>query len=185
MSTTSPTVGRPIDHDDLGRARPGVTRPRRSLLHRIIDTDGRIELTIARLGLALVMLPHALQKLFGWFGGYGLSGTHAGYVNMMHVPSPLAVIAIAAEIFGAFALLVGVLSRAAALAIIAVMLGAIVTVHIPNGFFMNWGGNQGGEGFEYHLLAITLGLVVLVAGGGGVSVDRAIINRRRTPSSAF
>jgi putative oxidoreductase len=61
----------------------------------------------------------------------------------------------------------------------SIMVGAIVTTHIPNGFFMNWTGAQAGEGFEYHLLAIGLGFVALIAGGGAASIDRLLMDRRR------
>ena len=53
------------------------------------------------------------------------------------------------------------------------MIGATATVHLANGFFMNWGGTQKGEGFEYHILALALSAVVMVKGSGAYSVDRA------------
>jgi putative oxidoreductase len=61
-----------------------------------------------------------------------------------------------------------------AFGIALVMLGAIFMVHLPNGFFMNWFGNQKGEGFEYHLLAIGLALVIMINGSGRYSVDRLL-----------
>ncbi len=90
------------------------------------------------------------------------------------LPAFIAVLIIIGESFGSLGLIFGFLSRLAALGIIIIMLGAIITVHIKNGFFMNWSGSGPGEGFEYHLLAIGLGLVVLFKGGGAWSVDRAI-----------
>jgi putative oxidoreductase len=120
------------------------------------------------------MLPHALQKAFGWFGGGGFSATYEGFTEGLGIPGPLAFLAICAEIFGALALVLGLFTRVGALAIISVMLGAIAIVHLPYGFFMNWGGQLAGEGFEYHLLAIALGIVSLLEGGGAVSVDRAV-----------
>jgi putative oxidoreductase len=51
---------------------------------------------------------------------------------------------------------------------------AILTVHAANGFFMNWGGGQPGEGFEYHLLAIGIAIALMIAGGGKFSVDRKL-----------
>jgi putative oxidoreductase len=63
------------------------------------------------------------------------------------------------------------------------MVGAILTTHIPNGFFMNWTGTQAGEGFEYHLLAIGLALVVMIVGGGAASIDRLLLKRRRPTMS--
>jgi putative oxidoreductase len=92
--------------------------------------------------------------------------------------APLAFLVIAVEFLASIALVFGVLTRLGALGIGAIMVGAIAMVHAPNGFFMNWMGNQKGEGFEYHLLAITLALVLLALGGGSLSIDRLIARRR-------
>jgi putative oxidoreductase len=119
------------------------------------------------------MLPHGLQKLLGLFGGAGFSGTVEFFVSS-GIPAFVAILIIIGESFGAIGLIAGFLSRLAALGITVIMLGAIVTVHLQNGFFMNWGGTAAGEGFEFHLLAVGLGLIVLIKGGGIWSVDRAI-----------
>jgi putative oxidoreductase len=170
------------DTDDvIGHARGDVAAPNRSLLHRLVRTDARFAPTVARLGLGLVMLPHALQKAFGWFGGYGFENTYAAFTNTMHIPAPLAFLAIVTEIVCSVALVFGALTRLAAAGIIGVMLGAVFYAHLPNGFFMNWTGQQGGEGFEYHLLAITLGLVAVIWGGGRASIDRLLMKRRAMP----
>ena len=185
MSATSPNLRHPAgravstDTDDvIGRARTHAVDGGDSFFHRLVRTDGSFEGAAARLTLGLVMLPHALQKAVGAFGGYGLEGTFQGMVSKMGVPGPLAILAIAAELFGTVALIFGVLTRVGAAAIIAVMLGAIALVHAPHGFFMNWLGQQQGEGFEYHLLAIGLGIVTLVIGGGAISIDRILMKRR-------
>ena len=179
MASANPTFRRPGDTDDvLGHARADVTTPSNSLLSRIVRTDGRLAPTVARLGLGLVMLPHALQKAFGWFGGYGFEATYNAFTTKMNIPGPLAFLAIVTEIVCSVALVFGALTRLAAAGIIGVMLGAIVYAHLPNGFFMNWNGNQSGEGYEYHLLAIALGLVAILAGGGRASVDRLLMKRR-------
>lgn len=142
-----------------------------SLLH----TDDDFGLFIARIFLGIVILPHGLQKLLGMFGGAGFSGTVDFFVGS-GLPSAVAILIIIGESFGALGLILGFLSRLAALGIAVIMLGAIFMVHLQNGFFMNWFGNQSGEGFEYHLLALGLSLVVLIKGGGKWSVDRAIVN---------
>lgn len=180
MSTTTNTdLRQPTDTDDVsGRARADMLEPGHSLLQRLVATDSRIAPAIARLSLGLVILPHALQKTLGWFGGPGFSGAYEAFRTTMHVPGPLAFLAIFAELAGSIGLILGVLTRVSAVAIIAVMLGAIGIVHLPNGFFMNWSGLQAGEGFEYHLLAIALGLVCLLEGGGRTSVDRALMRWR-------
>jgi putative oxidoreductase len=183
MASANPTLrtGSALrgDTDDvLGHARADVTTPNGSLLHRLVRTDARLAPTIARLGLGLVMLPHALQKAFGWFGGHGFTNTYNAFTNMMHIPGPLAFLAIVTEIVCSIALVFGALTRLAAAGIIGVMLGAMAYAHVPNGFFMNWTGQQGGEGYEYHLLAIALGIVAIIAGGGRASVDRLLMRRR-------
>ena len=119
MSTANPSIRSDTD-DVLGRARGDLTVPNHTLLTRLLRTSGRLAPTVARLGLGLVILPHALQKMFGWFGGHGFSNTYHSFHH----------------------------------------------------------GQKGGEGFELHLLAIPLGVVVLLAGGGRVSVDRAYMRRR-------
>jgi putative oxidoreductase len=179
MNITNPELRQAGDTDDVvGRARTHLVEPGHSLLQRLIGTDARASTAIARLTLGLVMLPHALQKTLGWFGGPGFSGAYEAFTTKMGIPAPLAFLAIFAELFGALALILGVLTRLGAAAIISVMLGAIAIVHLPNGFFMNWSGKQAGEGFEYHLLAIGLAVVCLLAGGGRVSIDRALMRWR-------
>jgi len=145
------------------------------MLGSLLHTNDDIGLFIARITLGIVILPHGLQKLLGMFGGAGFSGTVDFFVGS-GLPSAVAILIIIAESFGALGLILGFLSRLAALGMTLIMLGAIFMVHIQNGFFMNWFGNQAGEGFEYHLLALGLSLVVLIKGGGKWSVDRAIVN---------
>lgn len=143
------------------------------MLSTIFRTSDDIGAFIARITLGIVILPHGLQKLLGLFGGAGYSGTVEFFVSS-GVPAFVAILIIIGESFGAIGLIVGFLSRLAALGITIIMLGAIVTVHLQNGFFMNWAGTAAGEGFEYHLLAVGLGLIVLIKGGGVWSVDRSI-----------
>ncbi len=139
-------------------------------IFRTTDDPGAL---VARITLGVVMLPHGLQKLLGLFGGAGFSGT-VDYFVSSGLPALVAILIIIGESFGAIGLIAGFLSRLAALGIAIIMLGAVVTVHLQNGFFMNWAGTAGGEGFEYHLLALGLAVIVLIKGGGLWSVDRAI-----------
>ena len=127
-----------------------------------------------RLALGVTFFAHGAQKMLGWFGGYGFAGTMGFFTQQMHIPAVFAFLAICAEFFGGLGLIVGLLSRVAAFGIICNMLVAISTVHVHNGFFMNWTGQQKGEGFEYHVLALALLLIVLVKGAGALSVDRAL-----------
>lgn len=140
-------------------------------LQFLTQTNDSAAPLLARLTLGLVMFPHGAQKALGWFGGYGYSGTMGFFTGTMHIPAVFAFLAIAAEFAGSLALIAGLFSRVAALGIAAVMGVAILTVHAGNGFFMNWNGNQKGEGFEYHLLALGLALIVIVYGAGKASVD--------------
>jgi putative oxidoreductase len=143
-------------------------------LKLICSTDGGLTALLARLFLGVVMFPHGCQVALGWFGGYGYTGTIGFFTGTLHIPAFFAFLAIAAEFAGSIALILGFLSRIAAFGIGVTMAVAALTAHTANGFFMNWFGNQKGEGYEYHLLAIGLALIVLIAGGGCASVDKAI-----------
>ena len=131
---------------------------------------------VLRLALGLVILPHGAQKLLGWFGGYGFQGTMGYFTQTMHIPYLLGVLAIFAEFFGGLALLAGVLTRPAALGVGVVMVVAAVLAHRPYGFFMNWFGNQQGEGFEFHILAAGIALVLVITGGGAWSLDHVLLS---------
>jgi putative oxidoreductase len=128
---------------------------------------------LARVVLGLVMFPHGAQKAFGWFGGEGFRATIEG-MGQQGIPAALAGLIVAIELLGSLALIIGWLGRLAAGGIAAIMLGAIFLVHAQHGFFMNWTGAQAGEGFEYHLLALALALVVVIRGSGALSIDRAL-----------
>ena len=143
------------------------------MLKKLMHTDDDIGAFIARVMLGLVMFPHGAQKVLGWYGGLGITGTLNGFAGM-GMPKPVAALVIAAEFLGSIGLMVGLLGRVAALGIVGLMTGAIVIVHAHNGFFMNWFGNQKGEGFEYHLLALGLAVIVLLKGSGRWSLDRAL-----------
>jgi putative oxidoreductase len=143
----------------------------------LLKTNNSFAPTLARLVLGVVMFPHGAQKVLGWFGGYGFSGTMNFFTQQMHIPAAFAVLAIAAEFLGSLGLITGFLSRIAAFGIAVEMAVAVAMVHAPNGFFMNWFGNQKGEGFEYHVLAIGIALIVLIYGGGKASIDSVIAGR--------
>lgn len=151
--------------------------PRAPWVQALVRTDGDVMQTFLRLALAVVIFPHGAQKLFGWFGGYGFEGTMGFLTGSVGLPWLVALLVIVIETFGALALAAGFLSRVAAAGIAAVMIGAVATSHLQFGFFMNWSGTQGGEGFEYHLLALALTAILIVRGGGAASVDRAISAR--------
>jgi putative oxidoreductase len=138
---------------------------------RIVNTANDFTLTILRVILGVVFFAHGAQKMLGWFGGRGFGGTLA-FFSHMGIPTTVAALAIVVEFLCGLGLLVGFLGRIAALEILCKMVIAVATLHVRYGFFMNWSGNQEGEGFEYHLLAIALGLAILIKGSGALSVDR-------------
>ena len=139
----------------------------------LLRTPNSVPLALVRLGLGLVMFPHGAQKMLGWFGGHGASATIQGFAKM-GLPPWLTILVMTFELGGAILLIFGFLTRLAALGIGCVMAGAWITVHANVGFFMNWAGNQKGEGFEYHILALGLCVALMIEGGGALSVDHAL-----------
>ena len=147
------------------------------MLNKIFATDSNnYSLLVARIAIGAVILPHGLQKLLGMFGGYGFTAS-VGFFESIGIPAVVAFLIIMAESVGALALIVGFMSRFCAFSLGIVMMGAMFMAHWQNGFFMNWFGNQEGEGYEYHLLAIGLCLTVLIGGGGKFSLDSKIGNK--------
>jgi putative oxidoreductase len=144
------------------------------MFRKLTATSDDPVMTILRLVLGIIFFFHGAQKMLGWFGGYGFTGTMNFFTHQMGIPAVFAFLAIAAEFFGSFGLILGLLARVAASGIIVNMVVAILMVHHANGFFMNWSGNQKGEGYEYHLLTIAVGLAIVIRGAGAFSVDRII-----------
>lgn len=146
------------------------------MISELFKTESDRAVALLRLVLGAVFFAHGAQKALGWFGGYGLSATMGAMTHQMGIPAVFAGLAIAAEFLGGLGLMVGLLSRVAALGIAVEMAVAVAIVHAQNGFFMNWSGSQKGEGFEYHLLAIGIALALVVKGAGAFSVDRIVTN---------
>ena len=143
-------------------------------MKRIFQTSDDWSLAILRVIAGCVFFAHGAQKVLGWFGGYGFSATMNTFTHHMGIPTVFAFLAICAEFLGGLGLIAGFLSRIAALGIAIEMIVAVMKFHRHVGFFMNWNGTQRGEGFEYHLLALGIMLVILVKGSGSLSVDRAL-----------
>ena len=123
------------------------------------------------------MLPHGMQKMFGWFGGAGFTGTIHNF-GQRGFAAPLVFLVIIAEFFGSIGLILGFLSRIAAFGIAIDMTVAAITTTSEFGMFINWSGKQKGEGMEFQFLMIAMAVAVLIAGGGACSVDRALSGRR-------
>jgi putative oxidoreductase len=149
------------------------------MFRRLLQTDSHDYVaTMLRLALGAVFFAHGAQKMLGWFGGFGYSGTMGAFTHM-GLPAAMAFLIIFTEFFGSVSLLTGFLSRVASVGITFLMTGAILMVHRPNGFFMNWMGTQKGEGYEFHLLAIAIALAILMRGAGAISIDAAVAGRTR------
>ena len=130
-----------------------------------------------RLLLAAVMFPHGAQKALGWFGGHGFGATMQSFTGQMEIPAVFAFLAITAEFFGPLTLVLGLFTRLAAFGIGTTIAVAAFKVHLANGFFMNWSGQQKGEGFEYHILVFAIALALMFKGGGRWALDSLIAER--------
>ena len=141
------------------------------MIKLLIQTKSDYTVALARWVLGFLLFVHGSQLMLGWFGGSGFAGPMAFFTQQLGIPAPFAFISICGQFFGGVLLLLGLAGRQAALSIIGNMVVAVAKVHWHFGLFMNWFGTQKGEGFEYHLLAISLGLIVLLRGSGALSLD--------------
>jgi putative oxidoreductase len=144
------------------------------MLTWMLRTDEDWVITIVRIVLGVVFFAHGAQKALGWFGGAGLQSTVRVFREQLRIPAPLALLSVAAEFLGGLGLIVGLLSRIAALGIAVVMIVALVAVHGKFGFFMNWYGEKQGHGIEYHILVLALAVAVIIKGGGAFSLDKVL-----------
>ena len=150
-------------------------------LQRLLATEWDVVPLILRLALGIQMGAHGAQKVFGWFGGDGLQQSMQGMTHFLGIPALLAGVAILTESVGSLGLLLGLGGRLAALAIGVEMVVAAYLVHMRNGFFMNWRGNQAGEGFEIHLLMIAIAAALVLRGSGAWSLDHILAQRIASP----
>ncbi|MDO6720677.1 DoxX family protein [Psychrosphaera sp. 1_MG-2023] len=143
-----------------------------SLLNKILTSDAGFAALILRAPVGLILAAHGAQKLFAWFGGYGLDGTGQWMASIGLTPGYLmAMLAGSAEFFGGIALLLGLLTRPAAVVSAFTMLVAIVTVHLGNGLFM------ANNGYEYGLVLFVVSIALAIQGGGRFSLDNLIVNK--------
>lgn len=145
---------------------------------KLINTDNDIAPLVLRLALGIVFYFHGMQKLTTMYGGYGFTGTMGFFTEKLGIPALFAFLAIMAEGVGWAGLISGLLTRVAAFGITVNMIVAVYMLHWQNGIFMNWFGNQKGEGFEYHILAIAIGIVLIIKGGGKLSLDRVLWEKK-------
>jgi putative oxidoreductase len=144
------------------------------MANKLLRTDNDIATATVRLALGVVFFAHGAQKLLGWFGGYGFTGTMGFFTGVLHIPAVFAFLAIAAEFFGGLGLIFGFLTRIAAIGVLSNMIVAIALVHSQFGFFMNWTGTQKGEGYEYHLVILAVTVLLIIRGAGALSLDRLL-----------
>lgn len=132
-----------------------------------------IGLLLARLALGVVLFAHGGQKLLGWFGGYGWSGSMGFMTGTLGIPALFAALAILTEFFGGLLIIAGALTRFIAFATVVEQIVAALVVHLPNGFFMNWTPNmsQAGHGIEMNLAMVGLGLGLFFIGPGAIAID--------------
>ena len=141
-----------------------------SFLSSLVATGDSFAPVFLRLALGLMIFPHGAQKLLGWFGGYGFNGTMGYFTGTVGAPWLVGLLVILGEFFGGLMLLTGFGTRFAAASLVFIMLGAAWQLR-TNGFFMNWFGNQKGEGIEFFILAIGIAAALVVSGGGKWSLD--------------
>jgi len=140
-----------------------------ALIKSVAATQAGYGLTVLRLIAGVTFAAHGAQKLFGWFGGYGLAGVGQWMESIGLAPGYLmALMAGSAEFFGGLALIIGLLARPAAAVLAVTMLVAIVSVHLANGFFMS------NNGYEFALALLAISLAVLVEGAGKLSLDKSL-----------
>ncbi|MDH7944423.1 DoxX family protein [Pseudohongiella sp. SYSU M77423] len=143
-----------------------------ALIQRTLNSNAGLAALVLRVPVGIILLAHGAQKLFGWFGGYGLEGTGQFMSSLGLEPGYLmALLAGSAEFFGGLALLLGLLTRPAAVVSAFTMAVAMFSAHIGNGLFMS------NNGYEYALTLLAATLALAIQGAGTLSLDRALLNR--------
>ncbi|HEY9042016.1 MAG TPA: DoxX family protein [Rheinheimera sp.] len=143
-----------------------------SIVQKILTSNAGVAALALRVPVGIIFAAHGAQKLFGWFGGYGLEGT-GGWMDSIGL-SPgivMAFLAGAAEFFGGIALILGLLTRPAALSLAIAMVVAIFSVHIQNGLFM------ANNGYEFGLALLAASVSLLFSGAGKASIDSLLAKR--------
>jgi len=146
-------------------------------MYQILETVNDPAFTIIRLAVGVMIFAHGAQKLLGWFGGYGFKGTMGYLTGMAKLPYAIALLVIIIEFFGGIGLILGLGVRLAALGVMVVIVGAAITQHRQHGFFMNWAGNQKGEGYEFHVIVVGMAAALVLRGGGAWALDTLLATR--------
>jgi putative oxidoreductase len=146
----------------------------------IFNTNNSWSPAILRFLLGIVLLGHGCQKFLGWFGGYGFNSTMGFFTGTAGLPWIIGILVIVIEFFGSISLILGLATRAWSLSMVILFIGIIYTSHLQNGFFMNWFGNQKGEGYEFFLLAIAISSSLVFSGAGKYSVDGLLLKTSKS-----
>ena len=150
-------------------------RGRRLQMKTLFQTDLNYIAAFLRIIAGIIIFPYGMQKLFGWFGGPGIKGTLA-QMTFKRIPKFVGWLVIVGQSFGSIALIIGFLGRIAAGGLFIIFTGALI-VHLPDGWSMNWFGTKNGEGIEYHVMLLSLLLIVIVSGSGALSIDAWLTSR--------
>ena len=140
-----------------------------SMIEKLLQTDADYACTFLRTIAGIIIFPYGMQKLLGWFDGVGIKGT-LEQMRVRKIPQFIGWLIIIGQSLGSIALIFGFLGRIAAGGLFIIFIGALI-VHLPDGWAMNWFGTKNGEGIEYHVLLLSLLLIVIVRGSGAMSID--------------
>jgi putative oxidoreductase len=144
----------------------------KTFINTLITTKLGLDTLPVRIGAGVIFAAHGAQKLFGWFGGYGLEGTAGWMESIGLAPGTLmAVTAGGAEFFGGLLLIAGLLVRPAAVVLAITMLVAIITVHLQHGLFMS------NNGYEFGLALLVISIGLAIRGAGSLSLDKLLQNK--------
>lgn len=154
----------------------GVVVTERSCCQKLLAVTEQKADLLLRIGLGTVFFAHGAQKLMGWFGGFGWSGTMVFFTQNLGIPAFFAGLAILTEFFGGLAILLGLCTRLAGLGLALTMLVAMFKVHWANGFFLN---PQGGDGIEYTFVLFWLAAYFAVKGAGRISLDALLARKEK------
>ncbi len=150
----------------------------KNLIRQFINTDTSLSQLALRIPLGIIFIAHGAQKLFAWFGGYGLEGTGQYMASLGLNPGYLmALLAGSAEFFGGVALIAGLLVRPAAVVLAFTMLVGILAAHIGNGLFM------ANDGYEYAMALLAGSVALVISGGGRYSIDQLLSSKLQTVTS--
>ena len=144
------------------------------MIEKLLQTDTDYVCTFLRIVAGIIIFPYGMQKLLGWFGGVGIEGT-LEQMTVRKIPKFIAWLIIIGQSFGSIALIFGFLGRIAAGGLFIIFTGALI-VHLPDGWSMNWFGTKEGEGIEYHVLLLSLLLIIIVNGSGAMSIDSWLLS---------